>query len=69
MHRAFQLEIVNLTATQVTATECTDVVKLVCACWTIAKPSLDILWSNYQHEFLPLIMRIKEVKTFEKQKI
>ena len=57
MHRAFQLdEIVSLIATQVATAKCADVVKLARACRTLAKPSLDILWSNYQHEFLPLIM-------------
>ena len=57
MHCAFQLdEIVSLIATQVAATKCADVVKLARACRTLAKPALDILWSNYQHEFLPLIM-------------
>jgi len=57
MHRAFQLdEIASLIATQVAATKCADVVRLARACRTLAKPSLDILWSNYQHEFLPLIM-------------
>jgi hypothetical protein len=57
MHRAFQLdEIVTLIAAQVAAIKRTDVVKLARACRTLAKPSLDILWSNHQHEFLPLIM-------------
>lgn len=57
MHPAFQLdEIVSLIATQVAATKCADVVKLARACRTLAKPALDILWSNYQHDFLPLIM-------------
>lgn len=56
MHHAFQLdEIVNLITIQVAVTECKDVVKLARACRTLAKPCLDILWSNYQHEFLPLI--------------
>jgi hypothetical protein len=57
MHRAFQLdEIVSVVATQVAATKCADVVKLARVCQALAKPCLDILWSNYQHEFLPLIM-------------
>jgi hypothetical protein len=57
MHRAFQLdEIVGLIATQVAATKCADVMKLARACRTLAKPCLDTLWSNYQHDFLPLIM-------------
>ena len=57
MHRAFQLdEIVSVVAMRVAATKCADVVKLARACRTLAKPCLDILWSNYQHEFLPLIM-------------
>ncbi|KAF9645193.1 hypothetical protein BDM02DRAFT_3189923 [Thelephora ganbajun] len=57
MHRAFQLnEIVSLVATQVAATKCPDVVKLARTCRTLATPCLDVLWSTYQHEFLPLIM-------------
>lgn len=56
MHRAFQLdEIVSLIAIQVALTKCADVVKLARVCGTLAKPCLDILWSNYQHEFLPLV--------------
>ena len=57
MHPAFQLdEIVSLIATQPTAAKRVDVVKLARACRTLAKPCLDILWSNYRREFLPLIM-------------
>ena len=57
MHRAFQLdEIVSSIATQVASTKCADVVKFARACKALAAPCLDILWSNYQHEFLPLIM-------------
>ena len=57
MHRAFQLEeIVSLIAIQVAVTKCADVVKLARGCRTLAWPCLDILWSNYQDEFLPLIM-------------
>jgi hypothetical protein len=57
MHRAFQLdEIVSLIAMQVAVNKCADVVKLARGCKTLARPCLDILWSNYQNEFLPLIM-------------
>ena len=57
MHPAFQLdEIVSLIAIELAATKCVDVVKLARACRILAKPCLNILWSNYQHEFLPLIM-------------
>lgn len=56
MHHAFQLdEVVSLIAVQVAVTERADLVKLARACKTLAKPCLDTLWSNYQHDFLPLI--------------
>ena len=58
MHRASQLDgIASPIATQVAAMKRAGIVKFARARRTLAQSAFDILQSNYQHGFLPLLLQ------------